>query len=100
MPPVILRIDKEAFGVARICGGRSAHCTESFVTQQLVRIIESADMNEESGQIAWCRNPTTARIHAGDVPPVRIAWTIVFYLVGRSVLYSISTDLHTNYAAT
>jgi len=58
MPPIILRINKEAFGIVRICGRRGGHRTEGIVAKQLVCIFESVDMNEERGQITRCRNPT------------------------------------------
>ena len=102
MPPIIGRINKQAFGIARICGGRGAHYTERVVGKQLVRILESVDMSEERRHLARCRNPTTVRIHSGNVHPVRIApsRTKVFYLVDRSVHQRISGNLHIDYSAT
>ena len=62
MPPIIGRIDEEAFSIARICGRRSVHPKEAFgiadarrsghraesvVAKQPVCILESVDMNEE-----------------------------------------------------
>src|SRR5258707_1175829 len=58
MPPIILRINKEAFSIVRVCGGRGGHRTEGVVVERLVHIFESVDMDEERCQIARCRNPT------------------------------------------
>jgi len=102
MPPVIERIDKEAFSIARVCGGRCGHCTEGVVGKQLFRILEAVDTNEERRQIGRRRNPTAVRIHSGDVHPVRITpnLAIIFDLAGHPVLQRVSGNLHISNAAT
>ena len=55
MPPVvasIASIDEQALGVARVHSARCRHRTQRTVGQQLVRILEAVDMNEEVRQIA------------------------------------------------
>src|SRR3981189_2774764 len=73
MPPMVLHINKETFGIVRICSGSDGHCTDGVVVKQLVGIFESVDMDEERCQIARCRNPAAVRIHPGHVHSIRIA---------------------------
>jgi hypothetical protein len=102
MPPIIERIDKEAFSITIVYGGRCGHCTEGVVGKQLFRILEAVDMNEERRQIGRCRNPTAVRIHSGDVHSVRITpnLAIIFDLIGRPVPQRVSGNLHINDTAT
>ena len=73
MPPIVLHINKETFGIVRICSGSDGHCTDGVVVKQLVGIFESVDMDEERCQIARCRNPAfsskTAKSIGLTIPP-------------------------------
>ena len=111
MPPIVGRIDEEAFGIAGICGcwsvhpkealgiaggRRSGHRAQSVVAKQLVRIPKAVDMNKERCQVTRCRDPAAVRIHPGDIHSVGIApcLIIVFDFVGRPLLQRISGNPH------
>lgn len=101
MPPVVLRVDKEAFGIARIGRRSGGHRTECGVPEQLVRIPESVDVNEKRRQITRCRNPAAVEIHPGDVHSIRVTpcLIMVFHLIGRAVPQRVSGNLHVDDAA-